>query len=90
MYTYTYRLQYFCLVGWFLKLPSRGHRLPSILQCQKMLIQVVYIVTVSMTDVLCFEGEYYSDCKITAPSKHALDEKAAEDLWKRSEEWTKL
>ncbi|XP_065890833.1 retinol dehydrogenase 13-like [Dysidea avara] len=41
-------------------------------------------------DVKEISGEYFSDCKLTAPSKHALDEEAAENLWKRSEEWTKL
>ena len=35
-------------------------------------------------------GEHFSDCKIIAASKLALDEEAAETLWKRSEEWTKL
>ena len=48
------------------------------------------LLHISVVDVLCFEGEYFSDCKLTAPSKHALDEEAAENLWKRSEEWTKL
>jgi len=35
-------------------------------------------------------GEYFSDCKITTPSKHALDKEVAENLWKMSEEWTGL
>jgi len=43
-----------------------------------------------MTIVWYFEGKYFSDCKLKAPNKHALDEEAAENLWKRSEEWTKL
>jgi len=35
-------------------------------------------------------GEYFSDCKITTPNKYALDEEVAENLWKKSEEWTGL
>jgi len=35
-------------------------------------------------------GEYFCDCKITTPSKYALDEEVAENLWKKSEEWTGL
>jgi len=35
-------------------------------------------------------GEYFSDCKMARASALALDKEAAENLWKKSEEWTKL
>jgi len=47
--------------------------------------------SVDFTGVACiFVGEYFADCKIRTPNKLALDEEAVENLWKRSEEWTRL
>ena len=38
----------------------------------------------------CNAGEYFSDCAMKAPSKYALDEDAAEQLWVKSMEWCGL
>ena len=51
---------------------------------------ILNVVCMAVTDLLCFEGKYFSDCAVKAPSKLALDDEAAEKLWKKSEEWTKL
>lgn len=41
-------------------------------------------------DVKGVTGEYFSDCAVKAPSKYALDEEAAEQLWVKSMEWCGL
>ena len=55
---------------------------------------IVSVFVQGVTHVICTicfpSGEYFCDCKIKAPNKLALDEEAAENLWKKSEEWTGL
>jgi hypothetical protein len=46
----------------------------------------LYCATSSEVEDL--SGEYFDECKPKKPSKLALDSDLADELWKKSEEWT--